>query len=451
MRDRNPYSHKRLNTVLALSIVTALGVEIFSRLLEEAGGAPPLLCNLLTLIAVLLIISPAYFIAFFMQEGRMLRAISVVAATSLALATVLDFTSTLPQLNEVAYLGAAQPSNRALLWFFTTVGSVLLAGSLYFTLVEFAAARAQLQQKHADLLAEIEVRERTQLALREQDDLYRRAISQAGAIPYRVNWQTSAGTLYHSDRDCLASSLGEHLTFEQLLSQRRHLRYLGSLSELPAETVEERIRLGQVTSCQSEYMLTGSDGSEIWFLDSWTGIPDEAGRVCEAVGLIQDLTHQKREEQAQMRKERYYRALIENALDIITVLRRDASIRFVSPSIESVLGYAPGELVGVDIHELVVPDDKLKLMEAIGNLDARPAGFDMGLIRFRHKDGSIRVLQSVGRDFSDYPGISGLMLNIRDFTERVSLETQLQQSQKLEAVGRLAGGIAHDFNKSSWP
>ncbi|MBX7256216.1 MAG: PAS domain S-box protein [Candidatus Hydrogenedentes bacterium] len=446
MHTWEPSSRKRLTLILASSILVALCLAIVARLCEEDQLLPKLATDLMTLAAILVVISPSFYITYYVQEAFFLRILTISAAVCLAVSAFLEFTGTLPQLSWSPLFADASDLHRGLLWFLTMLGSVLLIASLYFTLVEAASARSETQRKHNDLLNEVQERERAQAALREQDDLYRLAISQAGAIPYRVNWQTMTGKLFHNGAGTLANIVGDGYDFSQYLKMRKEVRYLGPLGDMSPQEVEKQIEKGLLRTCQCEYMMLAHDGSEVWFFDSWTGIPDDQGRVAEAIGLIQDVTHKKREEQAQIRKERYYRALIENALDIITVLRRDASVRFVSPSIESVLGYSPNELVGMDIVDLVAPQDRLRFMEAIGNLDTTPSGFDMGLFQFRHKDGSVRILQSVGRDFSDYPGISGLMLNIRDLTDRVNLETQLQQSQKLEAVGRLAGGIAHDFN-----
>ena len=145
-------------------------------------------------------------------------------------------------------------------------------------------------------------------------------------------------------------------------------------------------------------------------------------------------------------REEYFKSLIEQAMDIIAVLDAEGAIRYASPSVFPLLGYVPEELVGRRMLDLVHADDAGTTLRVFAEGVATGKGGRLLELRFRHKDGSYRILEAIGRYLLEDPVVRGIVINARDVTERRSIERQLLQAQKMEAVGRLAGGIAHDFN-----
>jgi two-component system cell cycle sensor histidine kinase/response regulator CckA len=162
--------------------------------------------------------------------------------------------------------------------------------------------------------------------------------------------------------------------------------------------------------------------------------------------VAHDVTERQRTHEALEAREQYFRHLIENAMDLITILNGDGTIRFESPSMEKVLGYKPEDYLGKNAFDFVHPEDLARVTQAFLEALQTPGETPPLTFRVRHKDGSWHILEGVGNNLLSDPVMAGIVFNSRDITDRKRLEERYLQSQKVQAIGQLAGGVAHDFN-----
>ena len=170
---------------------------------------------------------------------------------------------------------------------------------------------------------------------------------------------------------------------------------------------------------------------------------DHPARLVPAIARELREAEQRRQ---RVRAEERYRLLVEHAADLIVVVDAEARVSFQSPSVTRVLGYAENELIGRPVLELVHPEDAERVTQIMNDALREGRRVTLDRVRVRHRDGSWRTLEGSGARMIDDRGQPWLVAAARDITERVLLQQQLVQSQKMEAVGRLAGGVAHDFN-----
>jgi len=131
-----------------------------------------------------------------------------------------------------------------------------------------------------------------------------------------------------------------------------------------------------------------------------------------------------------------FRALIEHSSDVILISDADGIERYVSPSIRRVLGYEPEELLSRSQYLLHHPEDRDRVRDTFFNFvrsrSATPIVFSW---RFLHAEGSWRWVEATASNQLDKPLIQGIILNIRDISERKELEARIeQQAARFEAM-----------------
>lgn len=210
-----------------------------------------------------------------------------------------------------------------------------------------------------------------------------------------------------------------------------------------------REALSRWESVTVEVINYRKDGSEFWVEFSVVPVADKTGWYTHWISVQRDITERKQAEEALRRSEERFRSLIENALDIITIIDADGTISYESPSVEKVLGYASADLVRKNIFAYIHPDDVTNTLRTFTNTIQHP-GTGLSIeFRRRHKDGTWRIFEAISQNFVDYAETTRIFVNSRDITERKRLDEirlALEREKELSALKvRFFSMASHEF------
>ena len=176
---------------------------------------------------------------------------------------------------------------------------------------------------------------------------------------------------------------------------------------------------------------------------------NSSGEIVGAFVNCKDVTELIKNREEILLSERRYRTLVEHGSDAIAILGADGATKYVSPSIEMVLGYSEEEAMQMSIFEIVHPDSREEILGSLQKAMENPGLAVTGSVaRVKHKSGEWRWYEATITNMLHDPLINGIVDNFRDVTERVEESLKREETEKrLKAAQTIAklGYWEHDL------
>jgi two-component system cell cycle sensor histidine kinase/response regulator CckA len=206
----------------------------------------------------------------------------------------------------------------------------------------------------------------------------------------------------------------------------------------------ERLFEGELPRVR-EAVITRKDGEKRTCQFTSTASPSGIWTV-----FINDITEQLKAQEALRQSETKYRELVQNANSIIMRRHPQGTVTFINEFAQNFFGFTEDEIIGRNVLGTIVPATDSSggdLAAMIQDIGLHPEKYAANENENMRRDGQRVWVAWTNKAILDKDGKVREILCIgNDITERKQLEAQLQQAQKMEAIGKLAGGIAHDFN-----
>jgi len=259
----------------------------------------------------------------------------------------------------------------------------------------------------------------------------------------------AAATLLNAEKpdDLIGRSYLDLVHPEDRLLSAQRIEKIFQMAVAPSGSVKKEME----TIRPREHRMVTLAGGIIEVESTGVAFPYKGGFFIQ--GIFRDITERKRAEEKLRETERKYRELAESLPQVIFEIDSTGNLAYLNHTGYELFGYSPEDVAnGFSVLEAFVPDDRERVVrDILTSIEGRRLG-RQEYTAVKKSGAQFPVAVHANRVLADetVTGLRGILIDLTPTRiaeeEKKKLEIQLQQAQKMEAIGALAGGIAHDFN-----
>ena len=288
--------------------------------------------------------------------------------------------------------------------------------SVFWAEVSLKITEIKGTQRMLTVIRDISERKQDQEILRESEEKYRLLIE--GQTDLVVKVDTEGKFLFVSPSYC--ELFGK--TEDELIGQTYMPLVHKEDQDLTSKAMENLFK--PPYTCFVEQRAFTKHG---WRWIAWNdkAVLDKNNLVTEIIGIGRDITYQKGVEEALRRSEDRFRSIVQQLSDIVLIIDSDTNVIYDTPSIKQVLGYDEGYLVGSKSINLVHPEDIYLVERELTKLVKDKNVIGHTEVRMKHASGYYIHCESIGINMLHHPSINGLIITLRDISERKLIEKKI--------------------------
>ncbi len=228
------------------------------------------------------------------------------------------------------------------------------------------------------------------------------------------------------------------------------------LDYFPQEVKKKRKSFAEITVKTKKPSIFIDNREGRYFSNEFYPIANDSGQISYGMIIVRDITKEKKEEQKKIEiKEKYYSSLIENSMDLITIIRENGEISYQSPSLKRILGYDPEEYKGKSVFQNIHSEDLAAIKNSVETILSKPGLTEKYMFRIKHNNGEWRYFQSIANNQLQNKTINGIIINSRDVTEQTLANEEIRQAKNyyqniIDSTSEIIFTINKDLKISLW-